>query len=54
MQRNKLTRPLGFGEKAFHEQELKKKSSCKNDTVESGLEKSNQQLTITEVIFHLE
>lgn len=25
MQRNKLTRPLGFGEKAFHEQELKKK-----------------------------
>lgn len=26
MQRNKLTRPLGFGEKAFHEQELKKKN----------------------------
>lgn len=44
MQRDILIRPLGFGEKAFHEQEQQTttKSSCKNDIAKSGFEKSNQ------------
>lgn len=56
MQRNKLTRTLGFDEKAFYKQEFKKrkKSSGKNDIVKSGFEKPNQQLAPIEVTFHPE
>jgi hypothetical protein len=42
-ERNKLTRPLGFREKALHEQELKKKS-CKNDKMNHNLKNTKHCL----------